>query len=389
MLIRPLFRIDICMRILHLISSGGLYGAETMVVALSKWLQENGHAGIVGVFDNLHSPNTQVADHARSAGVPVEIIPCKGRMDPRAVMRLRGVIRNQGIDAVHAHGYKADIYGYAATRGLRKPIVSTCHTWYDNDLSAYLYGVLDRQILRRFNMVVGVSEAVMASLRAAGVPERKITIINNGIDLSIYESGTATLRHELGTERKIICAVARLAPEKGIEYLLRAAALVLQQQPEVLFVMVGDGPDRERLEKLSQELGINKSVIFTGVRLDMPGVYASLDLLVQPSLKEGLPMTLLEALAARRAVVATRVGAVPRVILHEETGLLIEPADAPVIAQAVLRLLADENLRWRLGTAGHARVRDHFSVETMAKTYLQLYRSVNGEDVSSEDHARS
>ena len=134
------------MKILHLISSGGLYGAETMVVALSKRLREEGHSSVIGVFHNLHSPNTDIADHARSSGLPVEILTCNGRIDARAVSRLRRLVRDQLVDAIHAHGYKADIYGYMANLGLRTPILSTCHNWVDNEFAAYLYGVLDRRI---------------------------------------------------------------------------------------------------------------------------------------------------------------------------------------------------------------------------------------------------
>lgn len=364
------------MNILHLISSGGLYGAETMVVALSKRLKDEGHTSTIGVFHNLHSPNTEIADHASACGVPVEIVPCRGRLDHRAISSLRRLIRGERIHAVHAHGYKADIYVYAASFGLRTPILSTCHTWYDNDLAAYLYGVLDRRILRRFDMTIAVSEAVAAALRDAGVSPRKIRIINNGIDLHSFSSATPTLRLELRTDKKIIGTVARLAPEKGIEYLLKAAVIVLEQEPDVLFVIAGDGPDRRHLETLAQELGISDHVVFTGTRRDIAGVYASLDLLAQPSLKEGLPMTLLEALASKRAAVATRVGAVPGVVLHEKTGLLIEPADSSALAGAILRLLADTGLCQQLGEAGYSWVRENFSAETMAKTYLDVYQSV-------------
>src|SRR5436305_12426521 len=263
------------MKILHLISSGGLYGAETMVVALSRCLQQQDHTSIIGVFHNLHSPNTQVADHARSAGVPVQMIACKGRLDPSAVMALRRFIRERQIDTIHAHGYKADIYGYAASRGLSTPILSTCHTWYDNDTAAYLYGVLDRRVLKRFDMTIAVSESVAAQLRHAGVSETRISIINNGVDLAAFETAKATLRHELGGSKIIIGAVARLAPEKGIPYLLRAPAVVLQQHPDVVFALVGDGPDRQQLEAETQRLGVQENVLFTGARRDMAGVYAS------------------------------------------------------------------------------------------------------------------
>jgi glycosyltransferase involved in cell wall biosynthesis len=364
------------MKILHVISSGGLYGAETMTVGLCRSLKDAGHYGAITFFDNVHAPNGQLLEFACTNEVPIVALKCNGRLDFEAVRSLRLRVREEHFDLIHAHGYKADIYAYAANFGMRKPMISTCHTWYDNDPIVYLYGILDRRILRRFNMTVAVSNAVAEQLQKAGVAEDKIHIIDNGIDLKRFGDSDGSLRKELNHSGPLIGLVGRLAPEKGVQYFLQAAQRVLREFPAGLFVIVGDGPDRGALEATARELGIANHVRFLGSRRDMPQVYASLAVLVLSSVQEGLPMTLLEALAARRAVVATRVGAVPKVILHEQTGLLVQPADPQALADAIGQLLRDPSLCLRLGNAGRAHVQNYFSAEATAHAYLELYRSL-------------
>jgi glycosyltransferase involved in cell wall biosynthesis len=152
--------------------------------------------------------------------------------------------------------------------------------------------------------------------------------------------------------------------------------------PDALFVLVGDGPEREKLETLTQQLGIQSSVVFVGQRDDIPGVYASFDIVALPSLTEAMPLAVLEALAAKRAVVASEVGDVPRMILHEQTGLLVQPGDDRGLADAIMRLLADGELRRKLGHNGHRFVLDHFSGARMARNYLGVYEDVMGEGKS-------
>lgn len=195
--------------------------------------------------------------------------------------------------------------------------------------------------------------------------------------MAVFSAGRPTLAADIGKgNRPVVGMVSRLVRGKGADYFLRAARDVLCCFPETLFVLVGEGPARKELEWLARELGIENKVIFTGQRADMPGVYASLDVFVLPSLNEGMPLTVLEAQAANRAVIASRVGAVPELIQHRETGLLIEPGDVTSLRNAMLELLADASLRAGLAARGQARVREHYSAEAMAKRYLSLYEDV-------------
>lgn len=361
------------MRIFQLISSSGLYGAERMILTLCRELNKMGHETTIGVFENAHRPNTEIATVAQSMKLPVQVIPCANRFDRTAVRALRSVFEQSEPEVLHAHGYKADLYGYLAAKKSKTTLVSTCHTWYDNDWRVYLYGVIDRFVLRRFRMIVAVSNDVANRLREAGVPEKKIRIINNGIDIDALSNAEPALRKGVPPTQRIVGIVGRLSPEKGIEGFLSAASKIKISHPQTTFVVIGEGPERDNLYATARKLGIQDTVRFTGKLDNMAEVYASLDVIVSSSVKEGLPLTILEALAARLPVVATSVGAVPTVILHNQTGLLAPPRDADALAREIIRFLDNPELARTLAMQGHKLVRQHFSAQSMAAEYLKFY----------------
>lgn len=346
------------MKVLHLISSSGVYGAEKMVVGLCEALPQYGVHAMLEVFDNAHSRNVDVADYALTMGVPVRLLPCGGRFDPGAVRSLRAHIAAQGVDLVHTHGYKANLYGFLATRrGV--PVVATNHRFDTGS-----HNRLDRPVLRRFDAVFAVSDEARDCLRTQYGIAHAMTI-PNGVDPREFEGVAPTL----DLDHPLVGMVARLAPEKAPgDFLATAAALA-----GATFALVGDGPLRQQLER---EAGANVHLL--GFRDDMPGVYASLDVLVQPSYREGMPMTILEAMAGGVAVVATRVGAAADVIDHERTGLLVDPADVPGLSAAVRSLIDDPARREAMGRAARAAVAADFTVEVMAQRYADQYRRVLG-----------
>jgi glycosyltransferase involved in cell wall biosynthesis len=365
------------MKVLHLISSGGMYGAENVVGALARDLQELGCWVRVGVFDNEHCPDNNVADELGRRGASVVRIPCRGRVDRGAIRQIREIVRAEQVQLVHSHGYKSDIYSYLACRRLGVPIMATCHLWTRQTPIIRVYEFLDACLLRRFDAVVAVSGRIAEEARRAGIPAARITTINNGIDLAPFDAAVPLLAEELRKgNRPLIGTVGRLVSQKGMDYFLRAARSVLQEIPEALFVVVGDGPDRAKLEQLAKDLGIEGQVVFTGSRADMPQVYASLDVFVLASLDEGMPMAVLEALASNRAVVATQVGAVPQLIVSGQTGMLVPAADVQGLADAILVLLRNPELRARLGGAGCALVHKEFSSRVMSQAYLRRYEQL-------------
>lgn len=372
------------MKVLHLISSSGYYGAEAVVVSLSQTLRQNGIGSILGVFRNSNKPNLEVASIAQAKGIPVELIPCHGRADRQTWLAIRDIIRREQIDLLHSHGYKAHLYGHFATRGTNCRTVATCHGHHTRNsnkgtlcvsgVKVWGYQKIERAVLPRFDRVIAVSDQIGSSLRTAGLQAKKLAVITNGIDVAEFESAyPAKDLEELKRGALAIGLVGRLVHGKGHEKLLESARNILIQCPNTVVFIVGDGPRWGVLENLAYELGVARSVFFLGKRTDMPQVYAALDLLVLPSATEGMPMAVLEALASKKAVIASNVGGIPEVIHDNKTGRLIKPGDSTALQEAVICLLKNPDLRRCFGTAGNVLVREKYSASHMASKYLAEY----------------
>jgi glycosyltransferase involved in cell wall biosynthesis len=362
------------MKILHIISSGGMYGAEAVILNMSRMLNEGPHRSLLGVFSNSSNPNLQLHEYATKEGIESYLIPCKGQIDRKAIASIRDLVQRTGVDVVHAHGYKADIYAYFALRASGVALVSTCHTWYDNDRMTFFYGVLDRLILRAYARVVAVSEDVRQRLLKSGVKAKKISMIRNGIDLRLFDRVSAVVKDELDwSAYQIVGLVGRLSVEKGVDIFMHAAARVLAHCPDAKFIVAGDGPDRAELETLIDQLGIRGSVRLLGRRDGMPSLYASLDVMVSASRQEGLPIAILEGMASRLPLIATAVGEVPAVILDGRTGVLVPTGAPDLLAAAIIELLRDPAKRERLGSAARQLIQDEYSAARMTADYLRVY----------------
>ncbi len=356
-----------------MISSGGMYGAEAVILQLAGTMTRwgPGDESTLGIFDNRANPNEEFRLVAVRAGLNVEPIVCRGQVDRTVPARIRAVAEATGADVVHAHGYKADLYCWAGLRGRGVPLVSTCHTWYDNGPALRVYGVLDRAVLRGFAGVVAVSAEVRERLLAAGVAAERISLIPNGIDPKPYAAAAPGSGE--GGGGPVVGLVGRLAPEKGVDVFVRAAALVRARLPEARFVVYGEGPGRGALEALVLELGIGEAVALSGRQENMPAAFASMDVMVSASRQEGLPMALLEGMASGRAIVATAVGEVPTVLAHERTGVLVGSEDVAAMAAAIEDLLRRPERRRVLGEAARQEVQERFSAEAMTGRYREVY----------------
>ena len=197
-----------------------MYGAEAVILNLSRTLNGGSHCSMLGVFSNVSNPNTQLHEKAVEEGIESHLISCDGQIDRRAIASIRELAARTGADVVHAHGFKADIYVYLALRGTNTPFVSTCHTWYDNSLVVFLYGVADRFVLRKFARVVAVSDEVRRRLLKAGVHEEAIRLIRNGIELRPFDSAIPSLREDSTSNGEAGCWLDRPAVDReGNRYL--------------------------------------------------------------------------------------------------------------------------------------------------------------------------
>jgi glycosyltransferase involved in cell wall biosynthesis len=362
-------------KVLQLISSGGYYGAENMLLNLCASQEKARCENSLLLFYNVHVPNVEFYERARRRGLSVRMVHCKGRADWRAVRQIEEYIQEDAVDLVHTHGYKADLYGYLAAWRCHKPVVATCHNWVGGTAALGIYNHLDRMALKKFNALAAVSDAVAQRLLAFGVPPEKIKTIANGIDVTAFERAQPLpLLKDEGSI--VVGVVARLDLQKGFEYLLRAARELCKMFPDLKIVIAGEGPDRNRIEEMIQQYGLQSSVVLAGQQSNMPAVYAAMDIFVLPSLNEGLPMTVLEAMAASKPVIATRVGAIPSVIRDGENGLLVAPKDSEGLRNAVASLLNDPERRRQLGDQAHAWVSQNYTSEAMALKYREMYEGV-------------
>ncbi|MEP7367448.1 MAG: glycosyltransferase family 4 protein [Acidobacteriota bacterium] len=360
------------MNVIQMISSGGFYGAERMMVHLSATLAEMGCRVLVAVFCNELNPHLEVAKEARRLGLEVEEIQCRGRMDRTAIRQIAAMASSFGACLVHSHGYKPNMYARLAL-GLNGPkLVSTCHGFTDETRRIRLNSWLDCRLLRAYHAISAVSDGVRDRLVESGIPASQIRVINNGISFGTFAHAAPSLERRQG--QLLVGFVGRLIPLKNPLGFLAAARYAAAVVPHARFLYIGDGPDRAQIEQLSREWDIEDRVSFLGFRADMPSVYASLDLLVLPSFTEGLPMSILECMAAGRPVIATRVGAVDKLVQDGVTGVLLDPNDQPALDKAVVRLLQDRPLAEKLAAAGQQLVREQFSTEAMTRQYLDLYR---------------
>jgi len=312
------------------------------------------------------------------AGIPVCVIEASD--DAEAVEAVAAHLAAVGADVVHNHMYHAEVIGTQAAwriaaAGRRRPyVVGTVH-------SSRIRSDEDKAILRRLTAridhLIAVSSSIVRKIDDEGRHGAPVSLIYNGIDLERYDHQVpcCTLREEYGLppEGPMVGVVARLEPEKGHPTLLEAWPRVLAAFPDASLLIVGEGSRCEKLGEQARALGIERSVVFTGRRDDVPAVTKSLDVAVLPSYREAQGLTILEAMALSRPVVASNVGGIPEMIEDGKTGLLVPPHDPVALADAIVRLLVDHPLADTLGKAGHDLVHDRFCVELMARAVETIY----------------
>jgi len=364
-------------RILHLIATKGFFGAENVLLEICLQLRENPFfTPIVGLFDNGGSGHLPLLERCRKHGLEPRSFPCRGQFDWQCVRQLRRFISENRVDIVHSHGYKSNLYALLARHG-RVGLVSTCHNWISAGFKMGLYAGVDKVILRYFDRIVAVSEVIEAELLRVMISRGKIAVIDNGIDITRFRPDQGLrerARRDMGIPQEAIVIgwVGRISKEKGLDILMETARPILEDRHDVIILLVGDGPLRQSLESAHSSSGIR----FAGLRNDTPACYAAFDIFALPSLNEGLPMVVLEAMASGLPVVASRVGAIPKVVEHGETGFLVEPGRPDLLEAAIGKLIKDRIESRQMGSKGRERVEHNFSSAVMAGNYEVLYRQV-------------
>lgn len=359
-------------RVLQLVSSSGFYGAERMVNLLASSLNQAGEQVYLGLFNADSAPCAQVVREADQNQIPVWNLHCRGRWDWRAVHDLANFLKINHIDVLHTHGYKANIYGFFAARFAGCAIVATCHNWTKRTSALQKYAALDQLFLRWFDTVIAVSQGIVTELRHHGV--RRIRVIANGIDVAKYRAAN---NHSTHHQPLVIGCLSRLSKEKGVDVLLWALPKILDRYPNLHCCVAGEGPERERLETLAAKLGVAASFHMPGFCDDTADYLKLCTIVVQPSRMEAMPLAILEAMAAGKAIVASAVGEIPRLLEDGHAGMLVPPDSPEKLADAILTLLQDEALRQSLERRAAQKAASQFDVATMTAAYQKVYRIVS------------
>jgi glycosyltransferase involved in cell wall biosynthesis len=304
---------------------------------------------------------------------PVPSMPA-GRVGASRVLRFVREVRARRPDVFHAHltWPLACKFGLVGAILAHVPaIVATVQLFLDFPVDLSILAQ-QRLIAARVDRYVAVShDTAQQLIRKLHWPSNKVQVIHNSVtyDPISHQSNRARHAQQGGHNRPVALTVARLDEQKGHRYLLEAAA----QMPDVQFVLAGDGPLRSSLETQVEALGLADRVNFLGYRTDIRDLLASCDVFVLPSLYEGLPLSILEAMAAGKPVIATQVGGTAEVVLAGETGLLVPPSDSIALAKAIRSVVDDRALAQRLGSAGQVRVEHEFSTAVMLRQVISLY----------------
>jgi glycosyltransferase involved in cell wall biosynthesis len=354
-------------------------GPDKTILNSPRFLEPRGYRNLCAY---LHHPADAGFDilrvRAESWNAPLISILDHGPLDWRVFTQLLAVCRRERVAIWHGHDYKTNALGLLLRRFWPMRLVTTVHGWgVKHTRRTTLYYAIDRRCLPHYEVVIAVSSDLHQSCLEYGVPAERCILVENGIDTEQFartqDREHAKARFGVPRGRLLIGAIGRLSEEKGFDRLIRAADRLIASGAEVELRIAGDGNQASGLHELIRSLGQEDRIRLIGFQSDTRPFFEAMDIFALSSLREGLPNVVLEAMAMEVAVVATRIAGVPRLVEHEENGMLVDVRDAEQLASTLARLAADGRLRARLGKAGRRTVESRYSFEQRMERIREIY----------------
>jgi len=367
--------------ILHLIDTAGMYGAENVILTLLHELQSNNINVILGCIREDENNIPELAKKAKELNISVVYFTMRRGFNPIGIYRIHSFILKHNISLVHSHGYKPNIY-LSAILFKNYKTITTIHGWAKRTagIKTVFYEYLDLLSLKRLNHVVAVSKTLFYEIINKGINKSNVTVIYNGIDykknIIHLEKNYLRLKYNYAEDDFIIGAIGRLTKIKNHLCLIESLPAILKEINECKIIIAGDGPLKKELISKINSYHLSKNVYLVGYTDKIHEILSLIDLFVMPSLSEGLPIALLEAMASGLPVIATKVGGIPEVIDKDDCGILIPPNDAKQISDNVIKLFQDEEKRTRIGLVAKSIVQTKFSSKNMAHQYIDLYKKL-------------
>ncbi|NOT02811.1 MAG: glycosyltransferase family 4 protein [Phycisphaerales bacterium] len=369
-------------RIMHFRRTSGVVGGpETLIVSVAKYIDRSAFDLTAVDFGRTRNDRSPTLQDVQRHGARTDAIPAVHKFDFSSIRHLAGLLDEHRIDILHTHDHRSNFIGYWATRRRPTPIVVTFHQplrryWWLRHIE-----ILDEHIVRRFDRVLPVADMIRREIiaKAPRIADRVITVLN-GVDLDLFRDppqARERIRRELGipNDATVCATIGRIMEDKGLTYLVDAHARIAAQGVVVHQLLVGNGPQETELRERVARLGLSDRIHFTGFRRDVAEILDAADLLVVSSLSEGLSVAIIEAMAAGRAVVATRVGGTPEIV-NDGVGILVEPRDPAGLADAIIALTRDADRRRQLGVHAREIAFQKWSVERMVRDFETVYRGL-------------
>jgi glycosyltransferase involved in cell wall biosynthesis len=379
-------------RVIHFIDSGGIYGAESVILNLSREMKEGSefHPVVGCIVQGCEDPN-DLFTRAEQEGIEAVKIRLNNKIFPLDLFRLATKFRLLKIDLIHSHGYKPSVAGFIAGKLAGIPVMATCHLWFSEGKVPLRYRFmtfLEQRLYRYFPLIACVSPHIKDILLKSGIHLDKIHIIRNGIDMIKYNIqkkedkpsdplGMLADIHENAKET-VVVNVGRLCEQKAQMQLIQAAKILKGEGRRVKFLIVGEGPLRKSLEELILSLQLKKEVQLLGFRNDVADILRGSDIFALPSLDEGFPIALLEAMAAGVPAIATPVGMTRHLFEHMRDIYFIKPGDPESVAMGIRVLSENQDLREKIANAAKDIVSRCCSSRMMRQEYEVVYRKVLG-----------
>ena len=368
--------------VMHFAATNFFGGPENQIVNHCALMNPNKWNMVVCSFLEGR-PKNELLDHAARLNLKTATLYTGSAYNPFVVLELARLLKQEKPDLIVAHGYRPLILSILLKPFYKVPIIVYSRGFTAENLKIRLYGKLYRTTMRLSDLILAVSEGHKRILRDYGLASDKIQVIHNAVSVDAFQNskmvdqGKEVFRKlNVPDESALVVSAGRLSPEKGHRYLVEAIGMLQGSSNKTHFVFCGEGPCQKELEKQSKDLGISGICHFVGFRRDLKEIFQAMDLMVLPSLTEGLPNVVLEAFACAKPVVATDVGGVPEIVEDGINGILVPPKRSDLLAGVIKDCLAAPEKRRLMGEAGYQKVKSDFTFESQAQKLEAIYNEV-------------
>lgn len=360
--------------VVHLIGSTGLYGAERWILALMRALDpDRVQATLINLVDDENEVS-EVVTAARQRGLTAMDFYTGGKFNPFSAVRLARLVRAQRVRIIHGHGFKSDVFGLLTSRLSGCRMMTTPHGWsVEKDIKLQIYEQLDRVFFRLMDLVCPLSPALTEGLKDF-IDASKLKLVYNGVDIDEVRAAQSGDRKYV--EDFVIGYIGRLVTLKNIETLLASFQLFTTSRLNVRLMIVGDGPERANLEYLAKQLGIEERIEFLGFREDAVACLKDFDVFVLPSLSEGIPRCIMEAMAASVPVVVSDIPGNRNLVSHGDTGLIFPVGDSCCLTEMLVQIMDNPAETAAMALRGCRKVDEQYSNRKMAAEYTRLYQEL-------------